>query len=256
MRSFDFPVTRGAEMTVEEVVALHTKEIRRNTRVLVIPHVDNMIGMTHPLRAIADAARERGVEFVVVDGAQSAGMVPVDLSEAGVDAYAVSAHKWIQSPKGLGLFWASPELRAVVPRMWFRTPGERIEESSRKYEDYSTRAWPAVVALGDALAFQAAIGEAEKQRRYSALWSKVHDRTEAEGALTWRSPRERALRSVIMAVEVVGVSAPELGASLLNDHGIVVRSFRAPLNTLRISPNVATSDEELTAFMDEVAAAG
>jgi len=256
VRSFDFPLTRGAEMTVDEVVALHTDEIRGETRVLVIPHVDNMIGMTHPLRAIADAAKERGVEFVVVDGAQSAGMVPVDLSEAGVDAYAMSPHKWIQSPKGLGLFWISRALQAVVPRMWFRTPGERIEGSARKYEDYSTRAWPAVVALGDALAFQASIGESEKQRRYRALWARVHDRAEAERVLTWRSPREPELRSVIMAVEVGGVAAPDFGASLLRDHRTVVRAFGAPLNTLRVSPNVMTPDSQLDGFLDALVAAG
>jgi cysteine desulfurase/selenocysteine lyase len=106
------------------------------------------------------------------------------LEEAGVDAYAMSAHKWIQAPRGLGLFWASRRLQAVLPRMWFRTAGERIEVSARKYEDYSTRAWPAVVALGDALSFQASIGEGEKQRRYRALWSNVLDRADAERALT------------------------------------------------------------------------
>ena len=256
VRRFDFPVARAPELTVDEVVALHAEQIRSNTRVLVIPHVDNMIGMTHPLRAIADAARELGVEFVVVDGAQSAGMVPVRLEEAGVDAYAMSAHKWIQAPKGLGLFWASRRLQAVLPRMWFRTAGERIEGSARKYEDYSTRAWPAVVALGDALSFQASIGEGEKQRRYRSLWSKVLDRADAERALTWRSPRDPALRSVIMAVEVSGAAAPELGATLLAEHGAVVRAFGAPLNTLRISPNVMTEDEQLDRFLDLIVEAG
>ncbi|MDA0328796.1 MAG: aminotransferase class V-fold PLP-dependent enzyme [Gemmatimonadetes bacterium] len=165
VRTFDFPVLRGAEMTPEEVVRIHADQIRSGTRVLVFPHVDNIIGMNHPMAAIAAAAREKGVEFVLVDGAQSAGMVPVDLSSAGVDAYAMSPHKWVQSPKGLGLFWASSALQSVLPRMWLRTPGDAIDASARKYEDYSTRAWPAVVALGDALSFQAAIGATEKARR-------------------------------------------------------------------------------------------
>ncbi|MDH3423592.1 MAG: aminotransferase class V-fold PLP-dependent enzyme, partial [Gemmatimonadota bacterium] len=249
VRTFDFPVDRSSEMTVDEVVALHAAQVGPATRALVVPHVDNMIGMTHPLPELAVAVRARGVRWVLVDGAQSVGMIPVDLGTAGVDAYAASPHKWVQAPKGLGLFWASAALQSELPRMWFRTPGAGIESTARKYEDYSTRAWPAVVALGDALAFQASIGTAEKARRYAALWSRLQRRVSDEPGLTWRSPVEPRLRSVIMAVEVGGAHAPELGSRLLSEHGVVLRAFGTPLNTLRVSPNLSTSDEELDRFL-------
>ena len=45
-------------------------------------------------------AKAAGVEYVAVDGAQAVGMIPVDVREAGVDAYSASTHKWLQSPKG------------------------------------------------------------------------------------------------------------------------------------------------------------
>ena len=250
VRRFDFPLERAPDLTVEEVVALHVDAIRPETRVLVIPHVDNMIGMTHPIREIALAARDRGVEFVFVDGAQSAGMISVDLGNAGVDAYAMSGHKWLQSPKGLGLFWASERLQAVVPRMWFKTGGDRVGMTARKYEDYSTRAWPAVVAFGDALDFQASIGVQEKERRYRALWALVHRRTTEDTRLHWGSPVDPALRSVIMAVGVRSRRAPELGPMLLERHGAVLRAFGGRLNTLRISPNLMTEDDALDRFLD------
>jgi selenocysteine lyase/cysteine desulfurase len=256
VRDFDFPVARAADLSVEEVVALHRDAVQPGTRVLVLPHVDNMVGMTHPLPEIAAAVRSAGVEFVVVDGAQSAGMVPVDLGAAGIDAYSMSPHKWIQSPKGLGLLWVAPSLRERLPRMWYRTGGERIRSSARKYEDYSTRAWPAVVALGDALSFQASIGEAEKQRRYRSIWRRVFDQVDADARLAWRSPRDPALRSTIMAVEVLGASAQQVGADLQEHSGAVVRSFAAPLNTLRVSPNVMTLDPGIDRFLYEAAAFG
>lgn len=255
VRSFDFPVERVPELTVDEVVGIHVDALTPATRVLVIPHVDNMVGMTHPLAEISSAVRNRGVEFVVVDGAQSVGMIPVDLSSAGVDAYAVSPHKWIQAPKGLGMFWVSPEVREVLPRMWFRTPGDRINESARKYEDYSTRAWPAVVALGDALTFQAAIGKDEKARRYAALWDRVHERTVDQRGLAWRSPVAPELRSVIMAVEAEGLRAAATAPELLANAGAVVRAFAPPLNTFRVSPNVMTTDDEVDRFLDALSQA-
>ncbi len=256
VRRFAFPVERGAELTAEEVVALHADAVRLETRVLVIPHVDNMIGLRHPMREIAAAARARGVDYVFVDGAQSVGMIPVDIGSSGVDAYAMSAHKWVQSPKGLGLLYVSEALRPRLPRMWHKTAGSRMDGTARDYEDYSTRAWPAVVALGDALTFQAALGEAEKSRRYQALWRRVRDRVDAEPSLEWRSPREWSLSSVIMAVEVVGRAAPELGPDLLEAEGAVVRTFGGDLNSLRVSPNLMTSEEELDRFMNALVVRG
>jgi len=256
VRRFPFPVERGAELTQEELVALHVQAVRPETRVLVIPHVDNMIGLRHPVREIAAAVRDRGVEYVFVDGAQSVGMIPVDIGSAGVDAYAMSPHKWVQSPKGLGLLYVSEALRSQLPRMWHKTAESRMDGTARDYEDYSTRAWPAVVALGDALAFQAALGAAEKDRRYRALWRRVRDRVDSEASLAWHSPVTWSLSSVIMAVEVVGRPAPELGPELLETEGAVVRSFGGGLNSLRVSPNLMTSEEELDRFLDALAARG
>ena len=256
VRRFPFPVERGAELTQEELVALHVQAVRPETRVLVIPHVDNMIGLRHPVREIAAAVRDRGVEYVFVDGAQSVGMIPVDIGSAGVDAYAMSPHKWVQSPKGLGLLYVSEALRSQLPRMWHKTAESRMGGTARDYEDYSTRAWPAVVALGDALAFQAALGAAEKDRRYRALWRRVRDRVDSEASLAWRSPVTWSLSSVIMAVEVVGRPAPELGPELLETEGAVLRSFGGGLNSLRVSPNLMTSEEELDRFLDALAARG
>ena len=254
VRRFPFPVERGADLTEAEVVALHAAAVRPETRVLVLPHVDNMIGLRHPVREIAAAVRARGVEYVLVDGAQSVGMIPVDLASAGVDAYAMSPHKWLQSPKGLGLLYVSETLRPQLPRMWYKTPESRMDGTARDYEDYSTRAWPAVVALGDALAFQAALGAAEKDRRYRALWRRVRDRVDGDASLVWRSPRDWSLSSVIMAVEVVGRPAPELGPDLLDNEGAVVRAFGGDLNSLRISPNLMTTEDELDRFLDALSA--
>jgi selenocysteine lyase/cysteine desulfurase len=249
VRRFDFPLRDAPSLDDETVVGIHSAALSPATRVLVFPHVDNMVGLRHPMAALTTMAREAGVEFVAVDGAQSAGMIPVDLAASGVDAYAMSPHKWVQSPKGLGLFYARAGVRERIRPLWVRS-GMSLGTTARRFEDYSTRAWPAVVALGDALAFQASLGETEKDRRYRALRDRVLQRVEASRGLAWRSPRRWQSGSVIMAVEVLGREAPALGRTLLEDHGVVVRAFGPPLNTLRISPNVGTSHEELDAALE------
>ena len=254
VRVFPFPVEDTPGLSAEDVVRIHAEAIRPETRVLVFPHVDNMVGLRHPVSDIAAAAREAGVEFVLVDGAQSVGMIPLDLGGAGVDAYAMSCHKWLQSPKGLGLLYVAAGLRETLPRMWFKTPGERMDGSARLYEDYSTRAWPGVVALTDALGFQQSLGEGEKERRYRAMFGGVLDRVDAEEGLDWRSPRDWALGSMVMSVRVRGRSAPELGPELLASQGAVVRAFGGDLNAVRVSPNLMTDDGELEGFLRGLAA--
>lgn len=256
VRRFPFPVERAPELTAQEVVALHLEALSERTRVLVVPHVDNQVGLRHPLPALAEAARARGVRWILVDGAQSAGMIPVDLEAEGVDAYAMSPHKWIQAPKGLGLFWVGAGLRSVLPPMWHRTGGEGRGPSARQYEDYSTRAWPAVVALGDAVAFQAALGPEETFRRNRATRAHIRARVEAESALEWASPRAWEDGSALVAVRVRGRSAPELGRTLLADHGVDVRAFGAPLDTLRLSPGPATPWTGMDGALDVLSRAG
>lgn len=248
-RRFDFPLDESGTLDAARVLEIHRREIRPETRVLVVPHIDNMIGLRHPISALTAMAKDMGVEWVLVDGAQSGGMIPVELAASGVDAYAMSPHKWIQSPKGLGLFFATEEMRRVLPPMYFKG-GISQGTSARRYEDYSTRAWPAVVALGDALDFQAALGEEAKVRRYRQLWTHVRERVEASSGLAWRSPPAWEDGSVIMAVEPVGASAPQVGAWLMEEHSVSVRAFGGGLNALRIAPNTFTEEATLDAALD------
>ena len=118
-------------MTASDVVTLHAEAIGERTRVLVLPHIDNQVGLRHPLPAIAKAARERGVRWIAVDAAQSVGMIPVDVGALGVDFYATSTHKWLQSPKGLGLLVTSERGREALRPMWVSWGQRRWSGSAR-----------------------------------------------------------------------------------------------------------------------------
>jgi selenocysteine lyase/cysteine desulfurase len=84
----------------------------------------------------------------------------------------------------------------------------------------------------------------------------VRDRVDSEPSLVWRATREWSLSAVIMAVEAVGRAAPDLGPDLLEAEGAVVRTFGGDLNSLRVSPSLMTSEEELDRFMDALVVRG
>jgi L-cysteine/cystine lyase len=71
------------------------------TRVIAISHIQWSTGAVMPLKEIAALARERGI-LTVVDAAQSAGQIPLDLHDLGVDAYAMAGQKWLCGPGGTG----------------------------------------------------------------------------------------------------------------------------------------------------------
>jgi L-cysteine/cystine lyase len=86
------------------VVEALASQITSRTRVIAVSHVLWSTGAVLPLREISELARQHEV-MVVVDGAQSAGQVPVDLHDMGIDAYAMAGQKWLCGPEGTGLLY-------------------------------------------------------------------------------------------------------------------------------------------------------
>ena len=254
VRRFDFPLDRVPELSSDEVLEIHVREISPRTRVLVLPHVDHTIGLRHPVHELARLAHARGVEFVAVDGAQSVGMIPLDLSDSEIDFYAASPHKWIQAPKGLGLLYVRAEVRELLRPMWVTWGQARWARTVRIFEDYGTRNFPELLALGDALDVQARIGAEAKARRYRELWDWLWARTKASPAVQWRSPSRWSLSASLVSLRVAGVESPELFRRL-NAEGLVFRAFGGALDASRISPNVFTSEEELDRFFQLAEAA-
>ncbi|MHC4991801.1 MAG: aminotransferase class V-fold PLP-dependent enzyme [Planctomycetota bacterium] len=251
VRRFEFPARDTASLTPDDVTRLHIDALSDRTRVLVLPHIDNLVGLRHPVRRVARAARERGVEIVAVDGAQAVGMVPVDVSDLGVDFYATSAHKWLQTPKGLGLMYVRQEVQDRI-RPLFTTWGRtRFAGSARRYEDYGTRDIATILSLGDAIDFQGALRSDRRLARLEVLRQRSRARVEAHAALRWRSPERFEQGASLFAIEVDGRSTAEIFQTMLEGGGFVFRAFAGEtLNAIRISPNVFTSEADLDAFFD------
>jgi selenocysteine lyase/cysteine desulfurase len=105
------PDPTSAARNLERIKALITPR----TCVIQVSHVTAPTGIVMPVRQIAELARESGIWFHV-DGAQSAGMFPVDVHAIGCDSYATSGHKWMGAPHGTGiLFVKEDRLDEVTP---------------------------------------------------------------------------------------------------------------------------------------------
>ena len=99
------------------------EKIGPKTKILSVVHVSNVLGVENPVRELGRRVHEHGGYFVV-DGAQSAPHIPIDVQDIGCDFFALSAHK-IFGPFGMGVLWGKDELLEAMPP--FLTGGEMIE---------------------------------------------------------------------------------------------------------------------------------
>jgi L-cysteine/cystine lyase len=96
----------------DAVVAAIVSAMTPRTRAVVLSHVLWTTGARLPIDRLADVAHAAGA-IVIVDGAQSAGAIPVSVADLGVDFYAIPGQKWLLGPEGTGALWASPPATAT-----------------------------------------------------------------------------------------------------------------------------------------------
>ena len=82
---------------------------KRNTKLVVVNHGSNVIGAVQPVGEIGRLCRERGIRFVV-DTAQTAGVIPIDVEEMCIDALAFTGHKSLLAPTGIGGVYVRDEV--------------------------------------------------------------------------------------------------------------------------------------------------
>lgn len=201
--------------------------ITERTKLVTTFHMSNVLGLINPVRQIADMAHEVGA-VVLVDGAQAAPHLPVDVTALGADFYTLSGHKML-GPTGAGALWGRAALLADMPP--FLGGGEMI----RKVEiDRSTYAAPPMrfeagtpniaeaVGLGAAVEYLERIGMAAVFEHDQALARYALDRLRDLEGVTLYGP-EGADRGGIVAFNVDGVHPHDV-ATALDQEGIAIRA--------------------------------
>ncbi|MEX1171856.1 MAG: aminotransferase class V-fold PLP-dependent enzyme [Chloroflexota bacterium] len=241
----------------EAIVSAFDAAIDERTRAVVISHVLWSTGAVMPVRAIADIAHDRGA-LLIVDGAQSAGAIPVDVQALGADVYAISGQKWLLGPEGTGAV-AVPD--AVRDRLSPSVAGyftfERLDSagdavmwrSARRYEGSSFHR-PSVVGFARSVGWLSMfVGLAWIHERGTRMAALAHDRLSAIPGIHVLTPRHRMATLVSFRIDgwTPQEACDELGARVF----AVTRTL--PLvDALRISVAFFTSADELERFATAV----
>jgi cysteine desulfurase / selenocysteine lyase len=224
---------RGARLVVAPVdergevpLADFAGRLSPRTRIAAFAHVSNSLGTVLPVAEMAALARRAGAA-VLVDGAQAAPHLPVDVQTLGCDFYAFSGHK-VYGPSGIGALWGRAELLAEMPP--WQGGGGMIRTVSFEGTTYAlpparfeagTPAIEAAIGLGAALDYVEGIGreaiaawEGELLAYATALLQEI------PGVRIVGTAREKAS---VLAFAVEGVHSHDVG-TILDAEGIAVRA--------------------------------
>jgi cysteine desulfurase/selenocysteine lyase len=234
------------------------------TRLVAHTHASNVLGTVQPIEQIAPIVREAGALYLV-DAAQSAGVVPIDLRATPIDLLAFPGHKSLYGPTGTGALYAGP--RATL-RPW-REGGTGGDSSSPTqptlYPYFLEGGTPnvlGVAGLGAGIAWVAE-NDPEKLRLHEvALLQRVVDWVEANEGWSYAGRWDPATHVGALSLIVPEMLTPQdLGSILDTSFETAVRPglhcapyiHRAlgtfPDGTLRLSPGPFNTPEEIDAFL-------
>lgn len=260
-RARDGIVLRMVELPVpapslDALAASYEAAIGPRTRLVLLTHPSNLTGQLLPVARIAAAAHRAGA-LVVVDGAQSLGVLEDPVQALDCDFYGASAHKWLGLPIGLGALWMRP---AHVRTVWPLLPPPPGTEGMGRFEWIGTAPEYVNLAALPALALHRTLGPARKAARLRALHAHLRTRlTRALPAARFYTAADPAMSVGLTTVEIPGADTKALQQRLRQRHRILVQAMvdirSAPgIRGLRVSPNVYTTPAELDRFVAALAA--
>jgi cysteine desulfurase / selenocysteine lyase len=249
------PVTDDGLLDLARLASL----IERRPKLVAVTHVSNVLGTENPIAEIARLAHEASA-LLLVDGAQAAPKLPLDVGELGADFYALTGHK-LYGPTGIGALWGRLELlREMPPFMGGGSMIRKVTKAGTTYAEPPARFEAGTPAISQAIGMAAALRWLDALGMPAVL---AHEREIAAYALE-RLPEVPGLRIFgppagperlgPVSFELEGVHAHDV-AEVLDRHGVAVRAGHhcaQPLMdrlgvpaTARASFGVYTTPEEI-----------
>ena len=211
-------------ITADEIA----EKITERTKIVSVAHVSNVLGVENDIAAIAEAAHAAGA-YVVVDAAQSAPHIRVDVAELGADLLAFSSHK-LGGPMGIGVLWGKAEiLRAMPP---FLTGGEMIDSVTEqgavwapvpaKFEA-GTQDAAGAYATDAALTYLEGKGWDAIERRERQLVNYLTEQLQSLDFIDIVGPAEPGRHVGVVSFNVKDVHPHDV-ASILDMNGVCIRA--------------------------------
>jgi cysteine desulfurase family protein len=200
--------------------------VRPNTRLVIVNHGSNVIGTIQPIAEIGRICRERDVLFVV-DTAQTAGMVPIDIEGMNVDALAFTGHKSLLGPTGIGGLY----VRDGVEVQATRYGGTGVRSAYPFHlDEYPYRlevGTPNVIGIAGLYLAQDYLeerGMAAVYQHEMELFARLEEGLQEIDRLILHGTRSLENRLPVLSLTVPGLDPSDVGSFLDVDHNVACRT--------------------------------
>ena len=246
------------------------RAVEKSTRLIVVTHACNVMGTILPVAEIAAVARRAGA-YLLVDAAQSAGSVPIDMQAMGIDLLAFTGHKGLQGPPGTGGLVIGEHVR--IEDMTPLTRGGTGSRSESEYQpedlpdkfESGTLNGPGIAGLETGIRFVRERGVEQIRAHETALAKRLTEGLENIPGVRLYGPKDWEKRSAVVSFTSDRHQTSEIGFRLDEEFGILCRvglqcapaahrtigSF--PGGTVRFAPGPQTRTDEIDTAVAAVA---
>jgi L-cysteine/cystine lyase len=242
----------------DDLVQLVVDKLQPTTKMVVLSHVLWNTGQVLPLAEIVQAIKAYSPDiYLLVDAAQSVGMMPLNLAELGVDFYAFTGHKWCSGPEGVGGLYVSRAARSILRPTFIgwrsldfeAAVGGGLLPDGRQYE-VATSAYPLYAGLSEALMTQNQAGTVAERYDHllnlaTDLWQRLNNLPRVDCLLT--TPPQSGLISFRLAGGNHGQVVKQL-----ESQGIFLRTIAYP-DCIRACVHYLTSPAEVDTLVQVLA---
>jgi len=200
------------------------RAIRPETRLIACVHVSNVTGTMQPIADVAAIARQADIPCLI-DAAQSAGHVPIDVRALGASFVAFPGHKGLLGPLGTGVLYIHPGMEEHLPTMkegGTGTVSERATHPAAMPDKYEIGSHNAIglAGLSEGVAWLLDRGVESIRRHDERLCELFLERTDGTDGLTVYGPRSTRRRAGVFSMNVAGLTCGELAGELESGFGV------------------------------------
>ena len=243
----------------DAILAKLEDALTQHTRLIFLSHIQYSCGLRMPVKEIRGLTKDRGI-LLLLDGAQTAGHIPLDMRDLGCDFYSIPGQKWLLGSEGAGALYIRKDLipqvepvyvsgRAAVPQ---KDP-TRFEPSAPSIDRFLLTSSSTALRAGmlEAMRFIQDIGVEEIERRNLDLATSMKHALQEIPGVTVLSPLDRRSSSGLVSFAVAGVDPTLAASQLWERHRIVARSVTYP-PCLRVSLHFFNTEEEVGSVVEAV----
>ena len=256
---------------VVKVVHLESDESRENilgkledalterTRLVFLSHIEYSSGLRLPVEEIRQMTKERGV-MLLLDGAQTAGHIQLDMKELDCDYYSIPSQKWLLGSEGVGALYIReeliPQVEPVAVSGWAVLPHDlpdQLEPNTSSIDKFLLTSTSTALQAGliEAIRFIQNVGVREIEERNLDLAASLKEALGETPGVRLLSPTDRQSSSGLVSFAIDGVEPEDTVSYLWEQHNIVARRVGFPLG-VRVSLHFFNTPEEVDQLVEAV----